>query len=68
MVYYTQAGGGYLASAIANVLSKTFNTVFDAVTRYAKRRATYAALAQLSDRELNDIGLNRFELEEFARR
>jgi uncharacterized protein YjiS (DUF1127 family) len=68
MVYYTNANGGVLATAIANVLSGAINTVFDTVVSWKDRRATRIALSRLSDRELEDIGLTRSQIDFVARR
>ncbi len=40
----------------------------EAVISWNDRRATRKALAQLSDRELDDIGLNRGDIDRVARR
>lgn len=67
MVYYTNANGGVLATAIADILSRAINASFDAVLAWKARRATRIALAQLTDRELDDIGLSRSDIETIAR-
>jgi uncharacterized protein YjiS (DUF1127 family) len=67
MVYYTNANGGVLATAIANVLSAAINGVFDAVVAWKDRRATRAALNSLSDRELDDIGITRADINSIVR-
>jgi len=40
----------------------------NAVKRYNKQRQTVAELNRLTDRELNDIGLNRSDIHEVAKR
>ena len=35
---------------------------------WRRRKATYAALARLSDRELADVGIDRSEIDSVARR
>ena len=67
MVYYTNANGGVLATAIADVLSRAINAVFDAVQTWNSRRATRIALSKLTDRELDDIGLSRSDINRIAR-
>lgn len=67
MVYYTNANGGVLATAIANVLSAAINGVFDAVVAWKDRRATRTALNSLSDRELDDIGITRADINSIVR-
>jgi len=68
MVFYTQANNGYLATAIANALSKVLNGAFEGIANWNKRQSTRIALSQLTDRQLNDIGLNRSEIEDIIRR
>ncbi len=61
MAYYTQSHAAS-GSLIERALAATA-TLFDtAAQRYAKHRVyreTYAELAALGDRELNDLGLSR---------
>lgn len=47
----------------AGVLGGLFNTLFAAFADWQERRATRASLLQLSDRELDDIGLTRGDVE-----
>lgn len=44
-----------------------FHRVLDALTLWNEARLTRRALERLSDRELNDIGLNRFDLDRIGR-
>jgi len=37
------------------------------ISAWRRYRATYNQLARLSDRELNDVGLTRFDIERIAR-
>ncbi|MGH1356333.1 MAG: DUF1127 domain-containing protein [Thalassovita sp.] len=67
MVYYTNANGGVLSTAIANVLSGAINSVFDAVVAWNDRRTTRIALSNLSDRALDDIGISRADINEITR-
>ncbi|NCQ25566.1 MAG: primosomal protein DnaI [Rhodobacteraceae bacterium CG17_big_fil_post_rev_8_21_14_2_50_63_15] len=39
-----------------------FTRVFDSISVWNERRITRNALSQLSDRELDDIGLNRADI------
>lgn len=67
MTYYTNANGGVLATAIANVLSSAINGAYEAVLTWKERRATRIALSQLTDRELDDIGISRADIYDIAR-
>lgn len=44
-----------------------FVRLIDAVTLWNDARLTRRALARLSDRELNDIGLTRFDVDSIGR-
>ncbi len=53
-------------------LSAALTAAAAAIARYRDRRATVAELSSMSDRELADIGINRYDIpriytEEFAR-
>ncbi|WP_299863077.1 DUF1127 domain-containing protein [uncultured Roseobacter sp.] len=61
MAYYTQANSAS-TSLIERALAATANLLQAAAQRYATYRVyreTYNELAQLSDRDLNDLGLSR---------
>jgi len=49
-------------------LTGLFARFFDAVQSWSDRRATRKALARLTDRELDDIGLCRGDIDQIARR
>jgi uncharacterized protein YjiS (DUF1127 family) len=49
-------------------LSATFSTLVSTVISWNDARVTRNSLAQLSDRELDDIGLTRGNIEEVAAR
>ena len=44
-----------------------FNKMIDAVVAWNEARITRSALSRLSDRELNDIGLTRYDIDRVAR-
>lgn len=48
---------------ITRTRSGAFNRFFDAIAAWNELRVTRNALARLTDRELADIGLTRFEAE-----
>lgn len=61
MAYYTQTNAASV-SLIERALAATANLLQATAQRYAKYRVyrqTYGELAQLGDRELNDLGLSR---------
>jgi uncharacterized protein YjiS (DUF1127 family) len=41
--------------------------IFSKVRNYLRYRETVRELSQLSDRELNDLGISRFEIDSIAR-
>ena len=43
------------------------STVLSKVRAYLRYRETVRELAQLTDRELDDLGINRFQIESIAR-
>jgi uncharacterized protein YjiS (DUF1127 family) len=49
-------------------MSATFAALASAVISWNDARVTRTSLAQLSDRELDDIGLNRGDIDEVAAR
>ncbi|MEO3415565.1 DUF1127 domain-containing protein [Roseovarius sp. CAU 1744] len=49
--------------ATAGIVRQAIEKCISAVATYFEIRATRRALAQLSDRELDDIGLNRGDIE-----
>lgn len=53
---------GLVRNARAGFVSK----MIDSVTAWNDARVTRNALARLSDRELNDIGLTRFDIDHLA--
>lgn len=57
--------GGYTLSA---QISGLFTAAFDAVANWNDARITRKSLSRLSDRELDDIGLTRGEIDSVARR
>ncbi|MGV6812109.1 MAG: DUF1127 domain-containing protein [Brevirhabdus sp.] len=58
----TRANGAGLS--FGGRMTTTFNTLFGAVIAWNDTRITRKALSQLSDRELEDIGLNRGDIAE----
>lgn len=56
----------YGASGLFGRISAAVNTVFAAVVAWNDARATRNALAKLSDRELEDIGLVRGDIDDVA--
>ncbi|WP_412509187.1 DUF1127 domain-containing protein [Roseovarius sp. SYSU LYC5161] len=54
--------------APANVFGRAFHKLHSAISAWNAARVTRNALSQLSDRELEDIGLNRSEIIRVARR
>lgn len=44
-----------------------FGKMIDAVVAWNEARITRSALSRLSDRELNDIGLTRYDIDRVAR-
>lgn len=49
--------------AATGFIGQTFASVVNTVAAWLDARATRKALSQLSDRELDDIGLNRSDIE-----
>ncbi|MBM7066558.1 DUF1127 domain-containing protein [Actibacterium sp. 188UL27-1] len=60
LIETTRAASG---QSFADRVSFALNTVRNQVAAYLERRATRAALHGLSDRELDDIGLSRSEID-----
>lgn len=60
----TQYQAGSAASRIANAFASTVN----AIVAWNEVRATRTALSRLTDRELEDIGLSRGDIEWISRR
>ena len=56
----------YGAHGLFGRLGAAFNTVVGAVVAWNDARVTRYALAKLSDRELDDIGLVRGDIDEVA--
>ena len=56
----------YGAPGLFGRIGAAVNTVFAAVVAWNDARATRNALAKLSDRELEDIGLVRGDIDEVA--
>jgi uncharacterized protein YjiS (DUF1127 family) len=63
------AGRTHVAAGSAAVhVGSFFNRVVAAVAAWNDRRITRKALSQLSDRELEDIGLSRADIETISER
>lgn len=56
------------ATGSAARIGGLFATVFGGVAAWSEARQTHKALAALSDRELDDIGLTRADLDRSKRR
>lgn len=54
--------------SLSGRMSATFASLVSALIAWNDARVTRNSLAQLSDRELDDIGLSRGEIEEVAER
>lgn len=56
------------SAASRGAISGLFATIADTYARAAAYRRTFNALDRLSDQHLNDIGVDRFQIEGVARR
>ena len=57
----------YGSASVAGRALAPFNTLFAAIAAWNDARLTRKALSGLTDRELNDIGLARGDIENVAR-
>ncbi|MEJ6403724.1 DUF1127 domain-containing protein [Yoonia sp. 2307UL14-13] len=60
----TRPAAGLSASAFFNIATPVFGAIID----WNNQRVTRNALSKLSDRELEDIGLARGDIDQIARR
>lgn len=67
MAVYGNAQTQYQAGGVASRIINAFSGAINSVARYNEVRATRIALSRLSDRELEDIGLSRADIERVAR-
>jgi uncharacterized protein YjiS (DUF1127 family) len=58
----TLTGGSAPAVAVATAAKRTWDVVSGPVRAYLQREAAYRELAELDDRMLSDIGLNRADV------
>lgn len=62
MAHFEMTRSGMSAGAPASPLSRTLRSIFSTLRVMLERRATQRALSQLTDRELDDIGLCRGDI------
>ena len=58
----------YRTVTLTSALGQTLASLFGSVATWSDARATRKALGGLTDRELDDIGLVRGDIEDLARR
>lgn len=68
MAVFANTRTQYQAGSAASRIATAFASIVNAVVSWNDVRATRAALSRLTDRELDDIGLSRGDIEWIARR
>ena len=68
MAVYTNTQTQYQAGGVASRIVKAFASAINSLALWNDARATRTALSRLTDRELEDIGLTRAEIEWAVRR
>lgn len=68
MAVYGNTRTQYQAGGVAGRIFNAFTSVINAMTLWNDARATRNALSRLTDRELDDIGLTRGDIEWVAHR
>lgn len=68
MAVYGNTRAPYQAGGVAGRVVTAFTVAINSLMRWQDARATRVALSRLTDRELDDIGLSRGDIEWVVRR